>query len=112
MTSSVWTVPATSVTDRLVFAVGPVAVMVQVPAGMDAGGLTEPVGALVVMLPAAPGAQLQWNVTCLWLVESWITSTWEWPAGGAWPAGGVRMSSRDSSRGCPAGDVRTTTVYA
>ena len=34
MTISLWTVPSVSVTGRLVFALGPVAVMVQVPAGM------------------------------------------------------------------------------
>jgi hypothetical protein len=63
MTISVWTVPAVSVTGKLVFALGPVAVMVQVPAGMGTWGLTVPGAASVVMLPGAPAAQLQWNVT-------------------------------------------------
>jgi hypothetical protein len=36
MTTSVWTVPAVSVTGMLAAALGPVAVMVQVPAGMGA----------------------------------------------------------------------------
>src|SRR5579863_2026207 len=63
MTISVWTVPAVSVTGRLVVALGPVALMVQVPLGMGACGLTLPGAASVVMLPGVPGAQLQWNVT-------------------------------------------------
>src|ERR1051326_8008936 len=62
-TISVWTVPAVSVTGRLALALGPVAVMVHVPAGMVACGLTVPGAASVVMLPGAPAAQLQWNVT-------------------------------------------------
>ena len=62
-TISVWTVPAVSVTGRLVFALGPVALMVQVPVGMGTWGLTMPGAASVVMFPGAPAAQLQWNVT-------------------------------------------------
>src|ERR1700731_324014 len=47
MTISVWTVPAVSVTGRLVFALGPVALMVQVPGGIGACGLTLPGAAAV-----------------------------------------------------------------
>src|SRR5580658_3482602 len=81
MTISVWTVPAVSVTGKLVVALGPVALMVQVPAGMGACGLTLPGAASVVMLPGVPAAQLQWNVSVFRLMSAWITRTSDLPLG-------------------------------
>src|SRR6202035_3073179 len=98
MTISVCTVPAVSVTGKLVFALGPVALMVQVPDGMGAGS--------VVMLPGSPGAQLQWNVTCCWLTAAWITRTKDLPFGV------VRLLSMTLSWPCWALARKGTTVYA
>src|ERR1700732_4906635 len=105
MTTSVWTVPAVSVIGRLVFALGPVALMVQVPDGMGAWGLTVPGAASVVMLPGAPGAQLQWNVTCCWLTAAWMTRTRDLPFGV------VKLSAMTLSCPCWAVARKGTTVY-
>src|ERR1700726_1935754 len=106
MTISVWTVPAVSVTGRLVFALGPGALMVQVPGGVGACGLTLPGAASVVMLPGVPAAQLQWNVTCCWLIAAWITRTKDLPFGV------VRLLSMTLSCPCWALARKGTTVYA
>src|SRR3984885_833037 len=105
MTISVWTVPAVSVTGRLVFVLGPVALMVQVPDGIGAWGLMVPGAASVVMLPGSPGAQLQWNVTCRWLTAAWITRTKDLPFGA------VRLLSMTLSWPCWALARKGTTVY-
>src|ERR1700676_5288350 len=105
-TISVWTVPAVSVTGRLAFAVGPVALMVQVPGGMAAWALTLPGAALDVMSPGAPGAQLQWNVTCFWSTAAWITRTEDLPDCV------VRLLLMTLSCAVWALVLRATTVYA
>jgi len=105
-TISVWTVPEVRVTGRLALALGPVAVMVHVPDGMGACGLTEPGTASVVMLPGAPAAQLQWNVTWPWLRSAWITRTKDLPFGT------VRLLSMTLSWPCWALARSGTTVYA
>src|SRR5260370_41129453 len=106
MTFSVRTGPAVSVAGRLVFALGAVALMVQVPGGIGAWGLTVPGAASVVMLPGSPGAQLQWNVTCCWLTAAWITRTKDLPFGV------VRLLSMTLSWPCWALARNGTTVYA
>src|ERR1700730_14545664 len=106
MTISVWTVPAVSVTGRLVFALGPVALMDQVPDGMGAWGLTVPGAASVVMFPGFPAAQLQWNVPCCWFRAAWITRTKDLPFGV------TRLLSMTLSCPCWALDRKGTTVYA
>src|SRR5260370_16652669 len=75
-TTSVWTVPETSVTGRRADELGPVADMVQVPAGMGAYGLTEANDALAAMSPP----QLQWNLTVCSLSDACITPTTDFPA--------------------------------
>ena len=105
MTISVWTVPAVSVTGRLVVLVGPVALMVQVPDGIGTWGLTLPGAASVVMLPGAPAAQLQWNVTFCWLMAAWITRTKDLPFGA------VRLLSMILSWPCWALVLSGTRVY-
>ena len=81
MTISVWTVPAVRVTGRAALVLPLEAVMVHVPDGMGACGLTLPGAASVVMLPGAPAAQLQWNVTACWSMSAWMTRTNDLPAG-------------------------------